>query len=129
LDLRRSQAISVPDLIDVEVASTLPGHPIRGERLVRPDGKITLGYYGDIHVAGLMPGEAKAKIVVHLRRYLSDEALGLIATVKDADGKSITQRLSPYETDGVAVRMNTKNARVGVIEKAVYEIRLLLSRI
>jgi hypothetical protein len=67
--------------------------------------------------------------VLHLRRYLSDEALGLVATVEGADGKSITHRRSPYETDRVMVRINTKNMRVGVIERALYEVRCVLSRI
>jgi polysaccharide export outer membrane protein len=32
-----------PDLVIVEVLDALPGRPISGERLVRPDGKISLG--------------------------------------------------------------------------------------
>ena len=42
-----------PDLVLVEVLEALPGRPISGERLVRPDGKITLGFYGEVYVAGL----------------------------------------------------------------------------
>ena len=56
-----------PDLITVEVLETLPGRPISGERLVRPDGTITLGFYGDIHVRGLTLPQIKTKLVVHLR--------------------------------------------------------------
>ncbi len=59
-----------PDLVIVEVLEALPGRPISGERLVRPDGKISLGFYGDVYVAGLTMPEVKEKIVLHLRKYL-----------------------------------------------------------
>ena len=67
-----------PDLVLVEVLEALPGRPISGERLVRPDGKISLGFYGDVYVAGLTMAEVKEKIILHLRKFLTDEALGLI---------------------------------------------------
>jgi protein involved in polysaccharide export with SLBB domain len=71
--------IGAPDLIAVEVLEALPGRPISGEHLVRQDGTITLGFYGDVHVRGLTAKQAKVKIIQHLRRYLNDEALGLEA--------------------------------------------------
>ncbi len=60
----------------VEVLEALPGRPISGERLVRPDGNITLGFYGDVHVAGLTLPEVKEKIIHHLQKYLTDELSG-----------------------------------------------------
>jgi polysaccharide export outer membrane protein len=69
--------IEPPDLVLVEVLEALPGRPISGERLVRPDGKISLGFYGEVYVAGLTIAEAKEKVIFHLRKYLSDENLGL----------------------------------------------------
>ena len=45
--------IEPPDLILIEVLEALPGRPISGERLVRYDGMISLGFYGEVHVAGL----------------------------------------------------------------------------
>ena len=45
--------VEPPDLLLVEVLEALPGRPISGERLVRPDGKISLGFYGEVYVAGL----------------------------------------------------------------------------
>ncbi len=69
--------IEPPDLLLVEVLEALPGRPISGERLVRRDGTISLGFYGDVHVAGLTLKQAKVKIIQHLRRFLSDEVLGL----------------------------------------------------
>ena len=70
--------VEAPDLLLVEVLDALPGRPISGERLVRPDGKISLGFYGEVYVAGLTLPEVKEKIVLHLRKYITDEALGLI---------------------------------------------------
>lgn len=74
-----SYRIAPPDLLLVEVLEGLPGRPITGEKLVRQDGTISLGWYGDVHVAGLTPSQAKVKIVLHLRRFITDVALGLIA--------------------------------------------------
>jgi protein involved in polysaccharide export with SLBB domain len=70
--------IEPPDLVLVEVLEALPGRPISGERLVRPDGTISLGFYGEVHVRGLTIRQAKVKIIKHLRRFLSNELLGLI---------------------------------------------------
>ncbi len=72
--------IHPPDVVVVEVLEALPGRPITGERLVRPDGTITLGFYGDVYIRGLTIAQAKTKIILHLRTYLSDERLGLIGT-------------------------------------------------
>jgi polysaccharide export outer membrane protein len=69
--------VEPPDLLIVEVLEALPGRPIGGERLVRPDGKISLGFYGDVYVAGLTIPEVKEKIILHLRKYISDDTLGL----------------------------------------------------
>ena len=63
--------VEPPDLLVVEVLDALPGRPISGERLVRPDGKITLSFYGELYVAGLTLPEIKEKIVLHLRNYLA----------------------------------------------------------
>src|SRR5207302_4478309 len=67
--------VEPPDLLLVEVLEALPGRPISGERLVRPDGKISLGFYGELYVAGLTIPEIKEKIIFHLRKYLTDEVL------------------------------------------------------
>lgn len=73
--------IEPPDLILVEVLEALPGRPISGERLVRPDGTIALGFYGVVHVRGLTVEQAKVKIIKHMRKYLTDDVLGLVETI------------------------------------------------
>ena len=74
-----------PDIIDVEVLEALPGRPITGERLIRQDGTISLGFYGDVHVRGLTPEQAKVKILLHLRHLLPDALLGLVNWVSTGD--------------------------------------------
>lgn len=91
--------IEPPDLVVVEVLETLPGRPITGERLVRPDGTITLGFYGNIYVRGLTLEQVKTKIVLHLRTYLDDEVLGLSGTYPD--GSRIM--IQPKDSDRVFV--------------------------
>ena len=70
-------------IILVEVLEALPGRPISGERLVRPDGTISLGFYGDLPVAGLTRAEVKIKVIQHLRKFLSDDVLGLVVFNND----------------------------------------------
>ena len=105
-----------PDLVIVEVLDALPGRPISGERLVRPDGKISLGFYGDVYVAGLTMSEVKEKIVLHLRKYLSDEVLGLIKrdeetgqVATDKDGKP--KMIEPKDSDRVFVDVTAYNSK------------------
>ena len=70
--------VDPPDLVLIEVLDTLPGRPISGERLVRPDGKISIGFYGEVYVSGLTQEQVKVAIIKQLRtNILTDEALGL----------------------------------------------------
>jgi polysaccharide biosynthesis/export protein len=109
-------------MVLVEVLEALPGRPISGERLVRPDGKISLGFYGDVEIAGLTLPEAKEKIVLHLRKYLSDEVLGLLEVDSetgepktDAESK-LVRREEPKDTDRVFVEVTAYNSRHSYIE-------------
>ncbi len=70
--------VEPPDILVVEVLEGLPGRPITGERLIRPDGTISLGFYGDVHVRGLTIEQAKAKVIIQLQKSLNDATLGLI---------------------------------------------------
>ena len=79
--------VEPPDLIRIEVLEALPGRPITGERLVRPDGKISLDFYGEVDVAGLTPLEIKEKVIEHLRQYLADDSLGLVAQTTPRRGR------------------------------------------
>lgn len=76
--------IEPPDLLLVEVLEALPGRPLSGERLVRPDGMISLGFYGDVYVKGLTIEQAKAKVLLHLRNFVNDDYLGVYRVVAPA---------------------------------------------
>jgi protein involved in polysaccharide export with SLBB domain len=88
------------DSLIVEVWEALPGRPITGWRLIRPDGTISLGFYGDLAVAGLTPREIKIKLIEHLREYLNDTALGLIK--EDAKSHDLVA-VAPADSDRVLV--------------------------
>ena len=78
--------VEPPDLIIVEVLEALPGRPISGERLVKPDGKISVSFYGEIPVRGLSLLQVKVAVIKQLRKYLTDECLGLITPIlEEAD--------------------------------------------
>jgi RNA polymerase sigma factor (sigma-70 family) len=108
--------IEPPDMLIVEVLEALPGRPISGERLVRPDGNVSLGFYGDVYVAGLTIPQAKEKIVRHLAKTLSDQMLGLEVEdpetgepKKDKDGKLVL--IDPKDSDRVFVDVTAYNSK------------------
>ncbi len=109
--------VEPPDLILVELLEGLPGRPISGERLVRPDGKISLGWYGDVYVAGLTVPEVKEKIVLHLRKFLQDEQLGLVKGNDetgewDRDPKTGELiRIEPRDSDRLFVDVTAYNSK------------------
>ncbi len=103
--------VNPPDVISVEVLEALPGRPISGERLVRLDGTISLGFYADVPVAGLTLPEIKTRVIEHLRQFLSDEQLGLIG----ADG----ERIPPEKSLSVAVDVVAYNSLYYYVQGAV----------
>src|SRR5262245_20755655 len=92
--------VEPPDLVMVEVLEALPGRPISGERLVRPDGKICLRFYGDVYVAGLTIPEVKEKIILHLRKYINDETLGLL----ESDEETGEPKLDPQTGKPIPIK-------------------------
>jgi protein involved in polysaccharide export with SLBB domain len=113
---RPEYVVDPPDLLLVEVLEALPGRPISGERLVRPDGRISLGFYGDIPVAGLTLPQIKERIVLHLRKFLDDKTLGLVEIdpetgriQKDPRGGLVVK--DPKDTDRVFVEVTAYNSQ------------------
>ncbi len=111
--------VEPPDILVVEVLEALPGRPIMNERLVRPDGKISLGFYGEVHVAGLTTTQIKEKVVLHLRTYLTDEVLGLWK-VDDGDPKDEKDDkvvpVEPKDSDRVYVDVASYNSKVYYVQ-------------
>ena len=105
--------VEPPDILVVEVLETLPGRPITGERLVRPDGKISLGFYGDLYVTGLTTNEIKEKLILHLRNYINDEVLGLVRQDVET-GK--TEDVAPIDSNRVFVDVSSYNSKVYYVQ-------------
>jgi RNA polymerase sigma factor (sigma-70 family) len=102
--------VEPPDMIRVEVLEALRGRPISGERLVRPDGKIALGFYGEVDVAGMTTAEIKEAVIAHLRKYLGDEQLGLVEPDPQRPGRS--RRVAPADSTRVYVDVQAYNSKV-----------------
>jgi protein involved in polysaccharide export with SLBB domain len=93
--------VEPPDLIMVEVLEALPGRPISGERLVRPDGKITLGFYGDVYVKGLTLPQVKVAVIKQLRAALDDDMLGLMVLFQEPENEGTEmQKIPPKLPEG-----------------------------
>jgi protein involved in polysaccharide export with SLBB domain len=99
--------VEPPDLLTIEVLEALPGRPISGERLVRADGTICLGFYGDVYVRGLTISQVKEKIVLHLRKHLIDEVIGIVAM----NGEGKWQEVAPKDSDRVFVDVTAYNSK------------------
>jgi RNA polymerase sigma factor (sigma-70 family) len=106
--LATAPPVKIGDVLIVEALQALPGRPISGERIVRPDGTISLGFYGDVYVFGLNRKEIKAKVVQHLRKYLNDDVLGLFE--QNEDGKRVD--VAPADTNTVFVAEVSPEERV-----------------
>lgn len=111
--------VEPPDLLLVEVLDALPARPISGERLVRPDGKISLGFYGEVYVAGLTTTEIKEKVVLHLREFLTDEVLGLVRadeSDRDGSGENKWVRIEPKNSATVFVDVVAYNSKAYYVQ-------------
>jgi polysaccharide biosynthesis/export protein len=90
------------DVLRIELLEALPGRPLTGTRVVRPDGTISLGFYGDLYVDGLNRDQIKVKLLEHMRRWLTDETLGLFEV--DGDGPNAKWKLvDPVDSNRVFV--------------------------
>jgi protein involved in polysaccharide export with SLBB domain len=106
---RRNQpAVQPGDVIEIAVLEALPGRPIGGLRIVRPDGTISLKCYGDLQVAGMDRSQIKTALITHLRRYMPDEILGLDEIDPDTglpriDRAGLPPKINPRDSDRVFV--------------------------
>lgn len=72
-----SAHIRVGDRLYVHVADTLPNQPIKGVYKVEPSGKVPLGAYGRVLVAGLTPEAAEARVREHLASIIKNPSVSL----------------------------------------------------
>lgn len=57
--------------ISVSLPQAAGRQEVAGEHLVRPDGTVSLGIYGQVYVAGLTMQDAKARLEQHLSKYMA----------------------------------------------------------
>ena len=69
--LRTNLGLADPQ-VAVEMPNILGRQAIAGEHLVRPDGSVSLGIYGNVFVAGLSLPEVKAAVERHLSQFVLD---------------------------------------------------------
>jgi polysaccharide biosynthesis/export protein len=63
--------------VRVSLGQTAALQQIRGEHLVRPDGTVSLGKYGSVHVSGLLLDDAKKAIEAFLSQFLLNPEISL----------------------------------------------------
>ncbi len=122
--LRDDYVVEPPDLIFVSLEGGIPGRPIHGERLVRPNGTISLGWFGDVAAAGFTVIEIKEKIIARLQRFIDDEQLGLIEL--DASGEPVVdattgrpKQIVPKHSKKVRVEITQCNSKSFYVHGAI----------
>jgi len=65
---RDTGRIRASDRLYLHVATEQGGEPIKGVYRVEPSGKVPLGFYGRVQVAGLTPEDAEVKVREHLEK-------------------------------------------------------------
>ena len=101
--------VEPPDTLVIEVLEALPGRPVSGEHLVRPDGKVSLGFYGEIYVAGLTLPEIKEKVVLHLKKLIGPQKLGLMEA---------GEPVAPRDSNLVFVQLAKSNSKFYYLQGA-----------
>jgi polysaccharide export outer membrane protein len=71
----------------VQSTQKLPDQPVEGQHLVRPDGTISLGIYGSVHVAGKTIEQAREAV-----------ARQLAVRVKELDAKNVVVDVLAYNS-------------------------------
>jgi polysaccharide export outer membrane protein len=71
-DGQGAYVIKAFDSVTVELSKNLPDRPLVGERMVRADGSISLGFYGDAVLAGLTVEQARDSVEKHLSFYMQN---------------------------------------------------------
>jgi polysaccharide export outer membrane protein len=69
--LEQKIGLRTPELL-VTLDDVETPQPIAGEHLVRPDGRISLGIYGEVFVAGMTLPEVKLAVEEHLKAFIQD---------------------------------------------------------
>jgi polysaccharide export outer membrane protein len=76
VDRQLRRTLSNPQ-VSIGLAQAAGLQQIAGEHLVASDGRINLGTYGTVYIAGLTVEEARAAIETHLTRYLDNPKIAV----------------------------------------------------
>jgi polysaccharide export outer membrane protein len=68
---------------------------------------LNLGFYGDVYVRGLTISQIKEKIILHLRKHLIDDVLGIIAYNEQFE----PQVVEPKDSSHVFIDMTAYNSK------------------
>jgi polysaccharide export outer membrane protein len=60
--------VEPPDILLIQSSQKLLDQPLSGQHLVRPDGYISLGQYGEVYVAGLNMEQLRAAITAQVKK-------------------------------------------------------------
>jgi polysaccharide export outer membrane protein len=76
---RKMGLLAPPDPITVQVTlvESRALQQIQGSHLVRPDGVVVLGVYGQVYIAGMTLPEARAAIEAHMTQYLENPEISV----------------------------------------------------
>jgi polysaccharide biosynthesis/export protein len=94
--------VEPPDILLVSLpkALSLPDQPVEGQHLVRPDGTISLGIYGDVYVAGLSLTEARDAIAAQLHVRITEKSIEDIKKDLVVDVLAYNSKVYYVITDG-----------------------------
>ncbi|MFO0959435.1 MAG: hypothetical protein U0800_18705 [Isosphaeraceae bacterium] len=110
--------VEPPDHIRIELLEALPGRPITGDRLVRPDGTVVLDFYGELEVSGLTPKQIKVKTILHMRKFIPDITLGLLMINPETEER---EEIAPAVSDRVFVEVLAYNSKYYYAEGAFFQ--------
>jgi polysaccharide biosynthesis/export protein len=60
--------VEPPDILLIQSSEKVLDQPVSGQHLVRPDGFVSLGIYGEVYVAGMTLAQVRAAITEQLRK-------------------------------------------------------------
>jgi polysaccharide export outer membrane protein len=129
--------IEPPDILVIQATSaiTLPNQPIGGPHLVRPDGQISLGAYGEVFVAGRTIEGARVAVADHLLRLRRAEAerpltkediLALTPReemLKRLKREDLLKKMTTADIDAALLRLPDSRIRSAFTDKELAEMR------
>jgi protein involved in polysaccharide export with SLBB domain len=108
--------IRAGDRLFVHVFDALPDRPIKGVYPVELSGKVPLGAYGRVHVAGLTPEGAEVRVRDHLKQIIKNPVVSLtwydpIAHGEGRGEPALRDRITKLEKELIELREAVEKLR------------------